>query len=297
MTDTKSISKASLLIMLSAILYGFLGFLGVHIISKQMSVPTMLFWRFLIAGIWISFFVVRKHLKQNIFSQLTKRSMLVIFILSAVGYAGSSELYFEAVSYTGTGLAMVIFFSYPIIVALLSWYFHRQRFSILTIITLLTMIIGLYFLKDSVAHPLNLAGIFFALASAVCYALYVFGSKRLFTITIDSDILTVMVCFSCALTFFIFSLITHQFVFPHSLNTWLYLLTLGLLATALPIQLMLEGLKHVSSMRASIISVIEPLVTIMIGILLLGETMSHSQLIGVMIVLSSALIVQFQKEL
>jgi drug/metabolite transporter (DMT)-like permease len=84
---------------------------------------------------------------------------------------------------------------------------------------------------------------------------------------------------------------------PETLKSWLYILAVGIIATALPIQLMLKGLKYISSMRASIISVVEPLVTVFVGVILLQETISYLQFIGVFVILASALLVQFQKEL
>jgi drug/metabolite transporter (DMT)-like permease len=140
-------------------------------------------------------------------------------------------------------------------------------------------------------------GIFFGILSAVCYAFYVIGSKRFSSITMDSNILTVTVCFGCAFIFLVLTLSTGNFILPHSMQGWLYLLALGILATALPIQLMLEGLKYVSSMRASIISVLEPLITVFVGVLLLDEAVSQLQMLGAGIILASALLIQFQKEL
>ncbi|OGT36492.1 MAG: hypothetical protein A3F11_11945 [Gammaproteobacteria bacterium RIFCSPHIGHO2_12_FULL_37_14] len=292
-----TIFQASILITLSGILYGFLGYLGVNVMSENISVPNMLFWRFLLAGLWMALWVIKKHAKNNIFSQIDKRTLFLTFILGAVGYAGSSELYFVAIHYTGTGLAMVIFFTYPIMIAILSWLFYRQPLSITTIVTFIMMTIGLFFLSDSLTHPLSILGICLALIGAVCYALYLFGSKRFSSAKVDSNVLTMMVCFSCAFIFISILLFTHQFILPNTMRAWLYLIALGILATALPIQLMLEGLKYVSSMRASLISVLEPLVTIIVGITLLGESISQIQIIGVIIVLSSTIIVQFQKEL
>jgi drug/metabolite transporter (DMT)-like permease len=140
-------------------------------------------------------------------------------------------------------------------------------------------------------------GIFFGIVAAICYASYVMGSKRISSINIDSNVLTMVVCFGCAFIFLILSLSSGSFVLPYSTKCWLYFLALGIFATALPIQLMLEGLKYISSMRASVISVLEPLVTVFVGVLLLDESVSHLQMLGAFIILGSALLVQFQKEL
>lgn len=296
MNNYKKIFQASLLVAVSGILYGFLGFLGTIIIKENISIVTMLFWRFLIAGSWISLFIFKKKSMQ-IIDSIDKKTFIFMFILGAIGYAGSSQFYFVASQYTGTGLAMVIFFCYPIIVALASWLIHSKKLNIATIITLITMVLGLFLLRDSATQQFNRIGILFGIIAAFCYAFYVIGSKHIASITIDSNVLTTIVCFGCAFIFLILSITSHSLSLPSTLKSWVFLFALGILATALPIQLMLEGLKYVSSTRASIISVLEPLVTVFVGVLLLDESVSHLQILGTIIILGSALLVQFQKEL
>ncbi len=44
---TQKILFASFLVAISGILYGFIGYLGTNLLRADMSVSTMLFWRFL----------------------------------------------------------------------------------------------------------------------------------------------------------------------------------------------------------------------------------------------------------
>lgn len=295
MYNDKKILRASLLVTLSGILYGFLGYLGTELIRADISITSMLFWRFLVAACWMLPFVIKKHIKTNLLANANIRVLIFMFFLGAFGYAGSSGFYFMAAASTGTGLAMVIFFSYPIAVVLFSWLVYRQKISYITWFTLIAMIIGLSLLRDSTSDPVSIFGVFFAVLSAVCYASYVIGSKKFSSAKINSALLTVIVCFGCAFIFLLLALATHSFSMPHTIKSWCDLLALGILVTAVPIQLMLEGLKHISSMRASIISVLEPLVTVFVGILLLHESISNIQILGVIVLLFSTLLVQFQK--
>jgi drug/metabolite transporter (DMT)-like permease len=292
----KKIVQASMLVALSGILYGFLGYLGTRVMQENTSIAMMLFWRFFIAGIWMFLFVLKSHLKKKTFA-IDPQILIFTFFLGALGYAGSSGFYFIASHYIGTGLAMVIFFSYPIIIALSSWIIHRKKLTMQTIFILAMMVAGLFLLQNSFNHAFNLIGVFWGIIAALCYAFYVMGSKRFSSISVDSTVLTMMVSFGCALIFLLLCISEKTFFFPHSLKSWIHLLLLGILATALPIQLMLEGLKYISSMRASIISVLEPLVTVFIGIFLLNESVSYLQILGGMLILGSALLVQFQREL
>ncbi len=192
---------------------------------------------------------------------------------------------------------MVIFFSYPIIVALASWIKNRESMNAASFLSLISMVIGIFLLQDFSTHQFNIIGILFGMLAAICYASYVMGSKHISSPKVNSNVLTTIVCLGCACIFLLLSLLSHDFVFPHSIESCLTLLAFGILATALPIQLMLEGLKYISSMRASIISVLEPLVTVFVGVMLLDESISMLQILGISIILISAVLVQFKREL
>jgi drug/metabolite transporter (DMT)-like permease len=287
------VTKSSLLVVLSAILYGFLGYLGTQVLRENFTISAMLFWRFFIAGIWMLLFVLPKYFQLKIM-KIDPKTLASMFFLGALGYAGSSLLYFAASQYIGTGLAMVVFFSYPIMIALASWLFSRRQLNLATWLILALMLIGLVLLQKSSTYSVNLAGLAFGLGAAGCYAYYVASSKHL-SIKMNSNLLTMLVCFGSAIIFFFYASATQSLTVPHSGKNWFYLLSLGVLATALPIQLMLEGLKNISSIKASIISVVEPLITVIVGVITLNESISSLQALGGLLILISALLIQFQR--
>ena len=159
------------------------------------------------------------------------------------------------------------------------------------------MMAGLFMLKETSNHSPGFTGILYGVSAAIFYAFYIIGSKKYSNTPIDSNVLTTLLSLGCTLLFLVLSLSEHSLSLPTSRNTWIYILILGTVATAIPIQLMLEGLKHISSVRASIISVLEPLVTVMVGVFLLEESISLVQTLGACIILGSAVLVQFQKGL
>jgi drug/metabolite transporter (DMT)-like permease len=286
--------KATLLVAISATLYGFLAFLGTQLIRAHFSIENMLFWRFFIAAIWMLGYYTFQKRKTFLKELPNIRALIPIFLLGAICYSGSCGFYFLATQYTGTGLAMVIFFSYPMMVAILVWFTDRRAISISLITALIAISFGLFLLKGPSSHSINLLGISFALLAALSYAFYVFGTK--WTVkTIDSGLSTIVVCLGCATAFLLITLLTHTFVITHSIRDWLYIIALSIIATAIPIQLMLEGLKSINPVHASVLSVLEPLVTVGVGIILLSETISFIQATGCIIILISALAIQFQR--
>lgn len=288
--------KASLLVALSGILYGFLGFLGTKLLEEEIDISTMLFWRFFIAGVCMFPFIIKNNSAKKLFS-IDKPILFFTLILGAMGYAGSSGLYFVACEYTGTGLAMAIFFSYPIVIALTTWVTEKNHFNFKTLALLIIMTLGLGLLRDTSESSISLLGIGFGIASAISYAGYMIITKKYASGSLDSTMQTMLVSFGSAILFLILSLKSGSFFVPHTLKAWIYLVGLSVFVTALPIQLMIEGLKQISSMRASIISVLEPVVTVFVGILLLEESLTMIQALGIMTILVCATLVQFQRKL
>jgi drug/metabolite transporter (DMT)-like permease len=288
---------AGMLVAISGILYGFMGYFGTHILGETESVPTMLFWRFFIAGCWMSIFSFRKDISVKQHGANNKTFLLLVLIAGALFYSGGSAFYFFSSQSIGTGLAMVIFFSYPIFITLRSLILCRNKISALTFSALMFIIIGMFLLHNPSQGQLNLLGICWGIIAAICYALYIMGSKKVSTFNISPTLLTTFISFGCAMCFLVIALSSNSFSFPHTTKNWGYLIMLGVVSTALPMQLMLKGLREISSLRASIISALEPIVTVIVGIMFLDEFISLTQFLGILVILISAIAVQFQKEL
>lgn len=281
------------LVALSATLYGFLGYLGTQLLKTNFSVSSMLFWRFLIATIGMIMFGLYQA-RHSLPAPMRFTALIKPFILGALFYSGGSALFFMACQHTGTGLAMVIFFSYPLFVALFLWINNYRSINRYTLISLGTIMLGLSLLKGPDTNPLSLMGISLGVGAAICYAIYVFNSKKILT-QLPAEIFTTLVCFSCAMVFFALAYTTHSFTWPTNLKSWCYIFAIGILATALPIQLLLKGMQVIGRVKACILSVIEPVVTLLIGVLLLGEAISPLQTLGVLVVMLGAIFVQFSR--
>jgi drug/metabolite transporter (DMT)-like permease len=97
-----------------------------------------------------------------------------------------------------------------------------------------------------------------------------------------------------AVVFTILALATGESLWPTDIpmEAWLPLLGLGVVATALAIQTFYAGVKRVGGARASIISTIEPVYTILLAMLLFGERLEPLQLVGGVIVLVAVILAE-----
>ncbi len=285
--------RGTLLVALSGVMYGCLGYLGTILLQAQFSIENMLFWRFFVALLWMMGWA---YLRRDISAYQPARFSLLLkaTLFASITYSGSSLFYFMATQRIGTGTAMVIFYAYPVFVMLFAWLLKRWQIDRYAFIALNAVVIGLCFLKGQGATTLNILGIVSAIVAGLCYAIYVSGSEQAVD-QLPTGLLTLLVCLGNTLIYFLLSCVTQHFAWPTTLTTILCVLAIGIVATAIPIQLLLEGLKDISPVKASILSVLEPVVTLFIGFTLLHETLSSFQVMGIVIILAGALFIQFEK--
>ena len=275
--------KGALYAISSGLCYGLIGYFGVTLMNAGLSVFNMLFWRFLIASFFMLIILLPKW--QMIF-QNYRENAKVIFCGMAF-YSTSSAFYFMASKYTGTGLAMVIFFTYPAMVMLFNIFYLKTQMSAIYYLACSLVITGMVCLGDMHELAFDVFGIGLGLISALFYACYILASKK---VTISPAISTFMILMGGMMTCFIASLSDSGFYIPNDLDIWYEIGCLAIICTALPIVLLFQALKYISSEKASMLSVLEPIFVVIFGIILLDEKISNLQIMGTVIILSGALI-------
>jgi drug/metabolite transporter (DMT)-like permease len=283
--------RGSLYAITSGFLYGFVGYFGVSVVQSSISVTNMLFWRFFISSIVIGV-VTFWQIKQT---KSSRKDIFIAFGNGAIFYGLSTMLYFFACPFIGSGLSMVIFFTYPAMVMLLNYFFYEQKIPSLYYYAIVIIIAGMSLFIDTNKMKFDLIGIALSTLSALLYAAYIISSKKI--ATLPPNLSTLMVCLGCMVTCLIFSLVNHSFVIPTTLPVWLNLLGISILSTTVPILLFLYSLNYISSEKASILSVLEPIFVLIFGVTLLGEPMQRAYLFGVIIVLTGALITLFSERI
>ena len=100
----------------SGLCFGLLGYFGVTLMRASFSVYTMLFWRFVVGAIVVAFFLLPHY--KTVFKR--PKELVKVFLYGVSFYSITAILYFIACKYISTGLAMVTFFTYPVMVILLN---------------------------------------------------------------------------------------------------------------------------------------------------------------------------------
>ena len=282
--------RGSLYAIGSGVLYGSVGYFGLSAINGHLSTSNMLFWRFFISSVVILLILIPQLRTIND----SYKQMLGAFVNGAFYYSLSTLLYFLASQYIGTGLSMVIFFTYPVIIMLLNYFFYGQLIPKIYYLAIFIILIGMMLLINTKEMAFDMFGISLGLASAFFYACYLWFSKKN---TISPNVSTLMVCLGCMMTCFLVAYFGNTFEVPSSTTVWMNLLGIGIIATVLPILLMLHSLKYISSERASLLSVLEPVFVVILGVFLLGEELEPWHAFGIVFILAGALITLFSHKI
>lgn len=279
-----------LLAALSGITYGSIGYFGRTLMDLGLSVPDLLFWRFFASCLLLVPFLLRRVTAKE-------RSALVQLLLWGGFFYGVSTLfYFSASEHIGTGLAMVIFYAYPIGVVGLSLYFHRTRLGLYTALALVLIVAGCALIASDGDAEFGLMGIGLSILSGAFYAVYVFKSKAL-SAQVSSAAGSFVVCAGCALVSALYAVATEETLYwPTSWEVRQAIVLFALIGTVLPLALLLLAMRRISASKAAIISVLEPVTTLLVGSIWLFEPVTMLQWAGSVVILGSAVLVQFEKD-
>lgn len=273
----------SIYALVSASGFGVVPILALFAYRGGMEVSTLMFLRFTIASFLLFIYIFIKIKNTNI----TPKQIFFLFILGGFFYAMFSMTYFSAIRYIPASMAVLIFYTYPIIVALIS-YFQGKRITREIIISILVSFIGLVLVMGTSTNSINIVGIILAFAAAIFYASYtILGDHLLKNIPLIVTI--AFVCLFSASIFLLTGLFSQTLKFNFQLEAWSSAFGVAIISM-LGFLTFFQAIKLTNPTSVSILSMVEPIVTILFSVLLFNDKLSFTQGIGAFFVLTGALI-------
>lgn len=276
--------KGAALIALAAFCYGFLYYFGSQVMQENFSPYNTMFWRFLIAAITIFLLLLPRIHK----IRASTKDITFLFCFGAFFHGTAASLYFVSANSIGSALAIVLLFTHPITVLLFNRIFFKNRINKIFYLAIILVLVGVALVSNIGSINFDFGGVMIGLLAAVFFGFYIIASKQS---KIEPMLSAFIICVGCVVACFIFCLLDGSFRAPQNSFTWINILALGVICAALPISLFLSGLKHISSEKAAIISMLEPLFVMLIGYLVLGENVSLLQFFGALMIFLAAMVV------
>jgi len=261
----------ALLIIVSAASFGTLGILGRYAYADGLDTFTILALRFTIGAVLMAGLLVVRH------ERWPRGSTLVRLIgMGALGYVGQSFCYLTATQYASPGLVALLLYLYPVFVAILSAVFLREKFTPLKIAALALATFG----AALTANPQGgqWTGILLAVAAAAIYSVYIIVGAGVMQKVSAFQSSTVI--FASAGAVYATLALLRGPQLPHSGAGWAAVIAIVLIATVIPVVTFLAGLRRIGPTNASMLSTVEPIVTVLLAALLFGDVLTTVALIG-----------------
>jgi drug/metabolite transporter (DMT)-like permease len=243
---------------------------------------SILFLRFTMAAV---FMILWAFLRKIPFPR--GQTLLLLMVIGAVGYAGMALSYFTALTLAPAGMVAILLYLYPVIVVVVSIVFLRHPIMKLDVIALVLALAGtaLVIGMDLGGKPL---GIVLGIVAAILYALYVIVGTKV-TRNTNAFTSTAVMIASASLAFG--GLVSLQgFHFPTTAAGWWAVIALAIISTVVAIGTFWAGLKRIGPIKACMFSTLEPVVTVMLSVMFLGEVLTIPKIIGGVMVMITAVL-------
>lgn len=213
-------------------------------------------------------------------------------LMGAAGYAAQAGLYFGALTRVDASQVALVFCVYPLLVMVGAMLTRRDRPSVKRGVALVLALVGVALVLGGVSGgPFDAVGAVLAFGSAVVYSVYILVGDRV--ASTDQLAFTALVCCGAFTTFAVWSAVQGAPDLGFTADGWLWLLLIALVSTVGAILLFFFGLAQVGPTVASLLSIIEPVVTVSGAALVFGESFSVQQGLGGLMVLGAVGIVQW----
>lgn len=275
-----------LLVLVASAGFGTLAIFGKFAEAAGLNTTTLLAFRFTIGAglLWTGLLFLGRV------RALTRGQLRVAFALGFL-YAGFSALFFWGLLYVPAGVAGIAFYTYPAYVYAISVALLDERLSRLKLAALAVAVLGVSLIVGADAASVDPVGILLVLLAALGYAVYITGSRAALG-SIDADLLAGVVLVATTVSFVGFGLVSNRLFVPVEADQWAIIVGIAVLGTALPIFLYVSGLERIEASQASILGTAEPLVTVLLGVALLGEMLTLSIGVGGALVLLGVALIQ-----
>lgn len=251
---------------------------------------TLLALRMLFAAPLFAVATWRTASTQEVIS-MSRYQWMALVVVGLAGYYGASILDFWGLQFISAGLERLILFSYPSLTLLFGVAFFGQRFGRRELWALCLMYSGVV---AAFAHDVHASadstsvwiGAGLVLASSLSYAVYLVGSGELIG-QLGSGRFTALAMGIATGATLLHYAIARPWADVLQQRWEIYALAAGMavLSTAIPVFMQSAAIKYMGAGRASLTGMLGPVLTLIMGWTILGESSSWWQLSGVALVM------------
>jgi drug/metabolite transporter (DMT)-like permease len=251
---------------------------GTAVFIRPLIAVTVLFLVLRLSGQWVS---------------LPKDRIIPLFLLGLVAYTALGITWFEALDMIPAWLVALVLSSFPLCVTISSWIFLKEPVQRQHIIALASVLCGTVILFGRPFGHIVWGGVVLILLNVLINTAYVLVGQR-WTREIPPYMSTLWMIIGTAVGTACYATFTGQISFSFAPIGWLWIGLSACVTSVLAIMTMWWGIGIIGPSRTAIIGTLEIPFSVILSVLVLGETMAPAQIVGGVFILVGALVVQYR---
>lgn len=253
-----------------------------------MSTEALMFYRFLISLIVYGLYLIIR--KANF--KLSKQNIRDIVLIGGAGYGLTGLTLVASYDYIPSGIGTTIGFQFPVIISIFMWVFYKEKLQKSIYFSLALSLIGVFLLSYTPNQGmLSLYGIFLLTITNIMYSMYIIGINKSSMRDVDSSVLTFYVITVSMILCLGLSLIRGTLTPIPSLIAGGNILLMSIFSTIIANLTLILAIKAIGSTITALLSPLEPVTAIIIGIIVFNETINLQIVIGVIIIILAVILI------
>ncbi len=207
-------------------------------------------------------------------------------VIAGIGVAGNFGFYFLSIAEGSVAVAVTLMYSAPVFVYLISLILKLEKSTPFKWAAIAIVILGIGLLTgiyDIGSSGVTFIGVGAGLLAGISYTIFIFGFKNAASHGSPQAILSI--AFAVLVAILIWPGDGSEIAAVLSADEWLLFAVLGILGAGLSFIIYIIGLRNTTPVVASIVAMAEPVTASLFGVLVLSETLSGLQILGMGLIL------------
>lgn len=277
-------------VLLASAAYGIMPVFSRLAMETGLTAQSVVFYRFLFSFLCSGILL----LLTGTSVKAEKKQVGAMFFFGILGFGLTILLLTQSYRYIPIGMATMLHFSYPLLVAAVMAIFFGEPFGRRKQAACLCSAVGLLCTADLTLSGKGGMGMLLAVLSGFTYAVFVIAGRKACYHTLPPLTVTFYCSMSASLVFGVKTVLTGGMQRPTGALAWGCLLMISVVSTVSALCLLTVGIRILGAAKASVLNMAEPVIGVAAGALVFGEPLTWSAVCGGILVVISAIL--FVKE-
>lgn len=275
-------NASTMFVALAALCWGLSGGIGGILIAEGWEALVVSFYRGAIGLLFVLAWLALRPQGNG----LGSRRLWFWSAVAGLGVAGNFAFYFVSIAQGSVVVAAMLMYCAPVFVYLVSFALKLEQPTPLKWAAIVIVMLGIALLTriyDIDTAGVTVPGLAAGLLSGLSYAVFIFGFK--YAAPHGSPQAILVIAFTLLTILLVWPGDAEQTTTALSTSSWPLFAAIGVLGAGLSFILYIVGLRHTAPAVASIVAMVEPVTASLFGVVVLNESLSGLQMLGITLIL------------